>query len=490
MPRDLLGGFKNKEEDKKLGRVEQATAAANSASNGGQGVGGGGQPQQQGMGAAPVTGGFVNFDRMLGLNREKVNTTADRLQSNATGKVSSAADAYGKAKQNFGNAVNAGTSNYYANKLTKDFVGGGKLSAGDPNAPPGSVMAGPAVTRAGDGLMSTPTKGVTQTATSAEARPDDVGTPGGPMPTKPPPPNTPANNLLKGFKPANSKYGVGQQFNPATSDAASGIGGQLTPYVRNPAPQSREELAAAAARGYSGPEDISTADGWQDALKTAGAADSTLNNIGNAGGIATELGYSTPEGGALSGSAALDSGLVQGAAGGRLSELSKRYGSLTKDLGSAVDASKGIADVGRRTSADAQAKYGRDLAAFDALDPNAYGLIDPNANNKTPGLKAMPGVGGADSTLGFEDGSYSQDWSEGFQSPDGWSGGQGSANKAAALESAGLTVDEAVTGYTALTQQQKAEADAVGKQAGGVGTRAYLTAVAQYIASKKKKGGK
>lgn len=338
MPRDLLGGFKRKqaEEDKYTTQLNNVGTSVRS---------GGAAPGPQALGgSAPVTGGFVNFDRMLGLNQEKVGRGANEVQQGVQGKVNAAGDAASGVHGAFRAAVTKGSNRYIQSNVPGSKVNDREGYVLTPNNDSNVNGALGSTTRTEPGLAAQGTKPNPQEyAQQAEAA-------AAPQPSATMNPN----GLLSGFR---SVDGYGRK--PAA--------GVQTPVVRGQtAPQTREDLAGAAGRGYGGPETLSDMDGYAAAQKAAGQADTALAGLGSAGGLAGLLGYQTPMGGELSGNAALDAGLLQGSAGGKFAELRKRYGNFSNDLTGANAASAGIAQQGKNNTANAQAAYGRDLGAYDA----------------------------------------------------------------------------------------------------------------------------
>lgn len=472
MPRDLLGGFKRNS----LADANEEKKKAQSTTSFGQplqSLAGAPQPQlqaqpsaSQGMGNAPV-GNFVGFDRMLGLNREKVDAMGKRLEAGATGKVSAAADAYGKAKQNFNSAVGAGTLKHYDSNLKAPNL---SVAPQQP-APQGPTLTsqrlgssmgpeGQAVTGQNEGLSAKPTKGPQASAPTVGAMP----------------------NSLEG-KPVFRDEGV--RVSSALLDGFRPIGMRVDDSVY--APKTIDELRARAAteNPYTGPDDITQAQGWQDAVSAAGVADRSLANLNNgAGGIAAELGYSTPEGGALSGNAALDAGLVQGAAGDRLSQLQKRYGNLTKDLTTtAVDASKGVSGQAKHMSQWAKERYGGDAWLYD------------DAQKKQQQANKPIEIGAAGGALGYEPGAALGTWSSHLSSPDGWGSkslyGDDNAWALNAMGAAGISPEEASSAWNGMTPEER---DAVMQQAmrttGSGRFNDNLGEIAKAIAARKKKGAK
>lgn len=433
MPRDLLGGFKRKPKDDEMANATQVSPQ----------IGGGGgtsftSAPAQPRTAAPATSGFTNFDRVLGLNQDKVNRSAGAVRGGVLAKVGAAGDAASGVQGAFQGAVNKGTNSYLPNSIAgsvaKDNTGRNLWANDDV----GINMHEGSTTQTGEGLTGQSTK------------PGAVQQPLPQSPTAAP--------IVRGQvapqQDAAQALGAPSLLNGFRSNLGAVAQGQY-------APQTREQLAAYAGQDYKGPSSLSDMAGYAGAQTAAGEADRALGGLGSTGGLANLLGYQTPAGGELSGSGALDTGLLQGSAGGSLAALKKKYGNFTTDLAGANEASKGISEQGRLNSQNAKDAYGRDLAAYDANEADvAKRNADSDATLRAEYDKQLQERKTAQESENYlkspqHSGSYTK--ADGSQAAPGH--GQGGEPSVAdkCYKDNGLTPDEADGLWNSLSANEKAD---------------------------------
>ena len=172
----------------------------------------------------------------------------------------------------------------------------------------------------------------------------------------------------------------------ATKDTKNGLTGtpqKETNYI------SRDEAAARAAQGYSGPEDYLQTQGYQDTAKKVQDANDNLNLTKDAYGLQTYLQNQQRAAGNggnyTNGMSVWDAALTGAAGADTFGALRKKYAGLDTQLaGSVANAAQNVTDA-KANSADAQAQYGSDVGAFDKKTSDQVAQDEAVAKEKGAG---------------------------------------------------------------------------------------------------------
>lgn len=375
----LAGMYKQKDEDKQGTDALKTTYTPGSAqtSAGSVATNKGDYSSFYGQGGdagAPVSAGFVNYGTMYDLNKDAAAKQADSVQSKAAGKAADASGALAGARNAFnqqatqGSGVGVAGGNHPTRigEYAETGPGARRNTGGGATGPSGGGGQEPLANKGSATAHLVPNWGP---PTAVDADPvsvnpsGSIGITGGSL-DQGVAATEKANADAAAAAAVAATKNRGAQSPYASLLGATGTGALLEGGVGDPRQNQNvvSELDAKSGAGqqYTGPDSLKGSmgdDAYAALAEQLRKAEAGTQQLTNAGGIATALGYGPAD---ATGNSALDAGLTQTAGQGQFRALADRYKGLSNLLPQAQADSERAA-AGGKLDAAGNAKGWQDL---------------------------------------------------------------------------------------------------------------------------------
>lgn len=388
----LAGMYKQKDEDKDAtGALKQNYApGSGQASAGSLATNPGDRASFYGQGGdagAPVSAGFVNYGTMYDLNKDAAAKQADSVQSKAAGAAADASGSLAGARNTFNQQATTGSGVGVAGGAHPTRIGAYAETGPGARRNTGSA-SGPSGGGGGESLRDAK-KATDSPSTISPTSSISID---------------PTSGLEKGIETdeqarqtaaAAAAQNRGAQSPYASLLGGTGTGTLLEGGVGDPRQNENviSELDAKSGAGqqYTGPDSLKGSmgdDAYASLAEQLRKAEAGTQQLTNAGGIATALGYGPAD---ATGNSALDAGLTQTAGQGQFRQTADRYKGLAALLPQAQADSERAA-AGGKIQAGANAKGFQDLLDQQAgteggstnRGPNTVKIDFSSNNDKNP----------------------------------------------------------------------------------------------------------